>query len=238
MGNPKHFSLELPQRCLTLIDELWSEVEKITIKKEEHLGPLTTTFLVAMAIPIFNLPVERIAKQIGIGEGYADDRGLKPELAAEVRDKLGGASFTKAPFFKIDAWSLVQRPFKPGSLNIAKGLPCDVLEELKAGAARDAAANMPTNMWVSCVRNALAHGGIAYLDGDGNQTFGESVRKIAFVSGKSKLDPSCKEYPDRKCVGEFEEVRILRISQSDFREFLGEWVRWLKDSRLVDSLAA
>src|SRR5690606_20382651 len=137
-----------------------------------------------------------------------------------------------------DAWSLVQRPFKPGSLNIAKGLPCDVLEELKAGAARDAAANMPTNMWVSCVRNALAYGRIAYLDGDGNQTFGESVRKIAFVSGKSKLDPSCKEYPDRKCVGEFEEVRILRISQSDFREFLGEWVRWLKDSRLVDSLAA
>jgi hypothetical protein len=28
MGNPLHFSAELPQRCLQLINELWPYVEK------------------------------------------------------------------------------------------------------------------------------------------------------------------------------------------------------------------
>ena len=56
MGQPGHFSQELPQRCLHLIDELYQHAEETFAPNDGHLGPLTTTFLLAMAIPIITLP--------------------------------------------------------------------------------------------------------------------------------------------------------------------------------------
>jgi hypothetical protein len=38
MGNPLHFSAELPQHCLQLIDELWPHVEKIRQAGRPELG--------------------------------------------------------------------------------------------------------------------------------------------------------------------------------------------------------
>ena len=49
MGNPLHFSAELPQRCLQLIEELWPYVEKTRQTEGSDLGPLTTTFLISMS---------------------------------------------------------------------------------------------------------------------------------------------------------------------------------------------
>jgi hypothetical protein len=44
MGNPLHFSMEVPQRCLQLIEELWPHVENTRQADRPELGSLTTTF--------------------------------------------------------------------------------------------------------------------------------------------------------------------------------------------------
>ena len=110
MGNPLHFSLELPQRCLQLIEDLWPYAEKIRPKDRPELGALTTTFLMSMSISIINLPVERIERYKDAKDrGYADDRHIDPRMAAAITDVLGGHALRKAPFFNPDIWSFATR---------------------------------------------------------------------------------------------------------------------------------
>jgi hypothetical protein len=78
MGNPLHTSLELPQRCLQLIDELWAAVEDTKEKQHPELGSLTTTFLLAMSMPIVNLPMERLVNGRHIGNTRMTDTSTKP----------------------------------------------------------------------------------------------------------------------------------------------------------------
>lgn len=77
MGNPLHFSTELPGRCLQLIEELWPYAERTRQQDRPDLGSLTTTFLISMSMPIINLPIERIERHKNPEvEGYADDSPL------------------------------------------------------------------------------------------------------------------------------------------------------------------
>jgi hypothetical protein len=43
MGNPLHYSVELPQWCLQLIDDLWPLAEQTRQRSAPGLGPLSTT---------------------------------------------------------------------------------------------------------------------------------------------------------------------------------------------------
>jgi hypothetical protein len=98
MGNPLHYSLELPQRCLQLIEELWPCAERTWQPGRSSLGPLTTTFLISMSMPIITLPVERIERhQNDNGQGYADDRDLNRRLAEAVITVLGGHPLDNRP---------------------------------------------------------------------------------------------------------------------------------------------
>ena len=230
MGNPQHFSQELPQRCLRLIDALWPHVQQVTMPREPHLGPLTTTFLLAMASPVINLPIERIERHIDKhGEGYASDVHLSARLATEVDRVLRKARLNKAPFFKPQAWSFVKAG--PEQLfKVADGMPERVAVQLAEDAAFARAAMMQTSEWLSCLRNALAHGGIAYLNERGFHGYGEPVKMYAFVSGM--YDRRDDKSP--KLIG----LRVLRIQEDDFRQFLTGWVEWLVDSGLARVLAA
>jgi hypothetical protein len=97
MGNPLHYSLELPQRCLQLIDELWPYAEKTQQPNHPNLGPLTTTFLISMSMPIINLPIERIERGRN-GESYADDRPIDPAVTKAVDHMLGGQTQSPIPW--------------------------------------------------------------------------------------------------------------------------------------------
>ena len=90
------------------------------------------------------------------------------------------------------------------------------------------AKEMDFRQWVNCLRNALAHGGIAFLDKNGHQTFGDSAKMYAFVSGK--YDKNNRE----QLIG----IKALRIDETEFREFLRLWVAWLEKSGISLSLAA
>jgi len=85
---------------------------------------------------------------------------------------------------------------------------------------------MPASQWCSVLRNALAHGGIAYLNENGRSTYNEPVKMFAFASGK---------YINKH---ELAAVNLLRISEADYFDFLRNWVAWLQKTGIQDALAA
>lgn len=228
MGIPLHYSLELPQRCLQLIDELWPHVEQVQQRDHPELGPLTTSFLLSMAIPIMTLPIERLERYRNKGKesGYANERHLDPQLSEEIDKVLGGGPFKKAPFFQAHSWSYVQ--WKDTSLNLGSHIPLELTEKLKSAEAAKKAESMETSQWCSALRNALSHGGIAYLDASGEaMTYGRAAM-FCFVSGKYEKDG------DKDPIY----LHCLRIAETNFRLFLKAWVGWLKQSGLSSLMAA
>lgn len=240
MGNPQHYSIELPSRCLDLIDGLWPAASKLYGGANPDLGPLTSTFLVSMSMPILNIPLERIERQIdkAEGEAYADDRHLNPNAVKTFEEVIRMGTLGDAPFYEEGSWrflSLREGPFP----NISDGLPGEVAKALESDMAVAAARAMPASQWVSLLRNAMAHGGIAYLDENGRSSHGTPVKMFAFVSGKY-AKPRC-EHADAACrsgMGKLERLNILRISEDDYRSFLGNWVAWLEVSKIAKQAAA
>jgi hypothetical protein len=226
MSNPRHYSVEIPQRCLQLIDELWPHAEKTQQPNHPDLGPLTTTFLISMSMPIINLPVERIERHRSTrNEGYADDRYIDATLTAAVDTILSGQELRKAPFYSHGAWSYASNS-DGAAFNVARSLPTDLGQQLCTKAAIAKAAKMPTSQWCSILRNAMAHGGIAYLDEHGQTSYGQPVKMYAFISGPNVKD---QEQPVT--------LNVLRISEVNYRIFLRRWVEWLESSGLNEMAA-
>src|SRR5262249_712735 len=146
-------------------------------------GPMTTTFLIAMAMPILTLPMERVKRHreraINGEQGYMDDRAFSPELAAAVDEALGGKPCASAPFFRKVHWRFHEHAYENG-MNLACSFPSDVTEALNRDEAITAAHDMSAELWASCLRNALAHGGVTYLDQNGRHSFGADAEMIAF----------------------------------------------------------
>ncbi|RAP39495.1 hypothetical protein BYZ73_20205 [Rhodovulum viride] len=240
MGNPQHYSVELPCRCLALINGLWHEASKLHGEENPELGPLTSTFLVSMSMPILTIPLERVERQIGKAEdqAYADDRHLGPKAADAFVDVIRKGKLGEAAFYKEGAWRFVsvrKGPFP----NIASGLPEDLAEALSGDDAVEAARAMEASQWVSILRNAMAHGGIAYLDETGRSSHGTPAKMFAFVSGKY-AKPKC-QHAEANCrfgMGKLEGLNILRISETDYRQFLEAWVAWLGATKIAKMPAA
>ena len=72
------------------------------------------------------------------------------------------------------------------------------------------------------LRNALAHGGIAYLDARGRQTDGQAAM-LAFVGAVMK-------------GGRITGANVLRIGEGDYREFLKAWASWLRLAGVTTAL--
>lgn len=81
MGVPAHFSLELPRRCMKLINDFLPTVGTVFADSDRReLGGLTSTFLISMAGPIVVLPIERIERHLQKNdrEGNCRSTGLAP----------------------------------------------------------------------------------------------------------------------------------------------------------------
>lgn len=227
LGIPQQYSVQLPQRCLRLIETLLPTARDVRMPGEEDAGPLVTTFILAMSTPVLTLPIERVERHHGANaEGYVDDRHLSPAVAEAVAANLGGSPLRKSKFFQHNMWRFAALPYREG-LNFARHFPRDLVEALESASALEAAARMPASKWASCLRNALAHGGVVYLDAEGRQSHGQPTEHLAFVSGKPTEDRSS-----------FEEIRVLRISRDDYIGFVQHWVGWLEQSGLSFELAA
>lgn len=226
MGIPQHYSLELPERCLTLIEALLPAAQDLRALGQEHLGPLTTTFLLAMSTPMIVLPIERIERHRNRAEGYADDRFVNAAITAAIGEGLGGRRLSKSPFFEPGVWRLGKIQYQP-AMNIARRFPEELALLLDEPEALISAAAMPASQWASCLRNALSHGGIAYLDNAGRQASGGDTEMVAFVSGRYEAS---RQEPEL--------IVALRIDRESFLSFLRLWVRWLTQSGLSYAVAA
>jgi len=237
MGNPQHYGIELPQRCLALINGLWDEAAQTRDSDQLDLGPLTSTFLLSMSMPILNLPVERIERQIGQGngEGYADDRHINEAATKAFQMTIQRQTLNEAPFYKHGAWRFLQ--YHGEAMNIARKLPEGIASDLNKDEAVTNAGAMPASQWISIVRNALAHGGIAYLDERGRSSYDQPIKMYAFVSGKYDSGP-CPNLSSQACRGErgpLIALNFLRIAETDYRTFLELWVSWLKEAQIVNA---
>lgn len=228
MGNPSHYSQELPERCMHLIQELLPLASKISLPGQESLGPLTTTFLLAMAMPIITLPIERVERHRGKAiAGFFNDRPLSKELTAKIDEALGGAKLSKSPFYHHGHWRFSMIEYS--SENISVQFPNELSDRLSLPDAMEAASKMPASEWASCLRNALAHGGVVYLDENGHSHFGSKTEKLAFVSARY-IDGDTSKPPSH--------LKVLQIDENAFFSFLQRWVNWVSSSGLSAALAA
>lgn len=225
MGRPEHYSRDIVSRCRSLIRNLMPNVLEGLPDDARHGGPLQTTFLLAMATPMIVLPIERMFKPAEPNPVYvADDRELDQDLAKDLDDVFGnGKTFGNAPFVSQGTWSYVQaRP----PFNIAEPWPHDLLEALSGREAARAADAAPARRLMLDLRNALAHGGVVYLDKNGFNAYGQA-EMFAFVGAVMQ---------NRRVSA----INILRIHQIDFALFLEAWADWLarQPNNVIDVLNA
>ncbi len=213
MGNPQNFSIDVPRRCQILLEQLWPLVSN---KSDGRILPLNASFLLALSTPMVNLPIERIWKpQKGRAVGHLNDAVLDATLARAVKADIGESAVAKAPFYNVGAWRYHYLPKDAALPDLSKqGLPMDIQQALAADLALTAAGALATETFCSILRNGLAHGGVLYLDSQGQTTEGAPVTRFCFVSTKQK---------DRAVVG----LHFLQITMKDYRAFLGNWVDWL-----------
>lgn len=191
-------------------------------------------------MPILSVPLERIERQSAFGndEGYADDRHINEEAVKSFVTVIQRGRLEQAPFFRSGAWHFVNYIGEP--INLARGMPEGIASQLADKEAAKRAAKMNANQWISILRNALAHGGIAYLNENGRSADGEPVKMLAFASGKFR-EGACPNDKDKRCRGQrgdLDALRILRIREEDYLEFLQQWVSWLSVSGIAHSTAA
>jgi hypothetical protein len=227
MGIPYSYSSELPARCLKLIDVLWTEVNKVS--NGDGLGPLTSTFLLAVAMPMIVLPIERIALKPGNKSSYIDDSEFELELSKKFRHAYKLNCLADAPFIEKDAWRFAKWEKVEDPLNMAKEFPQELWDRLESVQATKDGSKMQLSEWAACLRNAIAHGGGAYLDETGRQERGNSTKMFAFFSGIYERNGSNKDKLLR--------VNVLRITEESFRNFLGLWVNWLLDKNFIIRMA-
>jgi len=220
MGIPQHYSREVPQRCDALIEELLPIVEAGLEADAAFGGPLKTTFLLALATPMIVLPVERVFKRVAFNDsGVADDREIDEALDQGVQAVLDqDQAFGDAPF-GFGRWTYAEmvEPF-----NVGQHWPEKVLRKLGGDDARVAAQRTPAWRILQDLRNALAHGGVAYLDANGQASFG-AAEMLGFAGAVMK---------GHKVVG----LNVLRVHKDDFRSFLSAWATWLREVGVADAL--
>lgn len=216
MGNPQHFSRELPRRGQQLIDCHYE-----SLGRSDGGGlPLKATFLLSISMPMVMLPIERILKTAA----HMNDAPLDAALNTAVAAIAGpGVQFHQTPFYQPDKWELEILPKGAGFPNLAlTGLPEPIAKALDLPGARQAAASLGAETFLRIIRNALAHGGILFLNADGRTEDGAAVRRFAFVSTDRPFNPT--------------ELRFLRVTMEGYRGFLQSWAQWLQGSAVQKSL--
>lgn len=220
MGRPSHYSTDIPARGKELIELLVRYVEENSDPTGKWGGPLKTTFLLSMATPMLVLPIERIFRSVVEGRpGVADDAGLDPRIDARVAEVLGpGRSFEKAPFFEAGVWHFVSHS---DVFNVGGHWPVETLRMLASAEAETCARNADAAEILMVLRNALAHGGVTYLDREGGQTEA-ATNMLGFASTTRGANPRG--------------LRLLRVPVDAFQTFVAGWADWLTSSGVADHL--
>jgi len=136
------------------------------------------------------------------------------------------APFSKAPFRgqekeERDRWYYRQLQGKPRDPNKL----VDADHGLRHDDYLQPAENLKTRFVIGQLRNALAHGGVIYLNGKGLYQPGQEARMLAFIT---------EEWRDEKPIP----YTVLGVIEADFSSFLRRWARWLGEQGINQSALA
>ncbi|MEN2990918.1 hypothetical protein WG926_21575 [Tistrella sp. BH-R2-4] len=221
MGSPTHFSLEVPKRAHQLLRDLY---EQLTDSDGTRL-PLKATFLLSVSMPIVILPIERILKyKQKHAEGHMNDAVLNTRLADAIDRAIDLKGEVHEAKFFTGPWQYASLEKGASFPNLAvAGLPDAVAAQLDKPEAIEHAKSLSADTFCRILRNALAHGGVLYLDQHGRSNSGAPVRRFAFVSTDRSYNPT--------------KLHFLRIKMVDYRAFLQQWIDWLKREAIDEVLA-
>ena len=209
---PQDFSYQLPARCLALLNALENQLPSY------EGGPLRTTFLLALAMPLLTIP-----HQVINGNGQLvmrDVNRLRRDVAPIMNAPFADAPFRAGPGEPKDAWYYLRLP--PANPRHPRELEIDG-NGLRSGQYAEVAEAQRTGFVLHQVRNALAHAGVIYLDEEGRYEPEREARMLAFIA-------EIRE--NRNVVG----YSALGVMENDFSAFLRRWARWLQELGL-DRLA-
>ncbi|CAH1662417.1 hypothetical protein [Chelatococcus asaccharovorans] len=186
---------------------------------------MKATFLLSVSMPIVILPVERILKyKRRPSEVHMNDAVLNPTLADAVDKGIDLEAKVHLADFFTGPWQFASLEKGAGFPNLAAdGLPEAIAAQLDTPDAVEDAKNLSANRFCKILRNALAHGGILYLDEHGRSSSASPVRRFAFVSTNDPRNPT--------------KLLFLRIGMADYRAFLQKWIDWLKTAAIDEMLA-
>lgn len=220
MGTPGHYSRDVVVRCQHLIEECLPLVQ--ASRNRKFGGPLSTTFLLAMATPMIILPIERIIQpgqrtSRRAGKRVADER-IRDKKLSERMDEFCKKPFGATEFGRRSHWSRVSG-FQ--YFNTAGWWPDELLGMLGGAKAIEDCNSVSALDVLKDLRNALAHGAIAYLNAAGNHVEGDEAAMLAFGAFNG---------------GDQSSLNVLRISEAHFRSFLAAWSDWLSSTAIPDVL--
>jgi len=189
---PQRFVTEYPERCGQLLAMLEPQARK---------HDLVGSFALLVASAAFTIPFARMTeKQHPAG---------KPEAALLAAiEALKKVSFVKAPFWKsakpgfFRYTKIVTNPENPAGWQDAAGV-----HPLKSTEEKDG------NTVLRTIRHALAHGKVVYLDENGHEVPGNTVRFLAFLSKHENGD----------------DHRVAIFDEESFLSFLKAWIVWLQE---------
>lgn len=164
-------------------------------------------------MPMIVLPVERLIKPKRGGRGVfiTEDAELIDGAGIPIRCVFDeGAKLADAPFYH-PGWARVA---KHKQFPVGRGWPRQASAMFDDRVTVDRAAETTAWKFITDLRNALSHGAINYLDGDGRSTDGHAAM-LGFASTVSETD---------------ERLNLMRITQLDFLDFLRRWAIWCGES--------
>src|SRR5688572_9271058 len=121
MGNPTHFSLEVPKRAHQLLHELYEQLSD----SEGTKLPLKATFLLSISMPMIILPIERILKyKRNPALAHMNDAAVNPRLADAVERAIDLQGQAHQANFFAGRWRYASLEKGQGFPNLAvDGLP-------------------------------------------------------------------------------------------------------------------
>lgn len=188
---PERFVTEYPLRCRQLLDMLEGPARE---------ADLVGSFALLVASAAFTIPFSRMVEKAHV-------LGRPEEKLYDAIEGLKKQSFADADF-----WSGA----KPGFFRYAK----IVTDAEKSARWRNEKGEHPlsssemkdANAVLRTIRNSLAHGNVVYLDKNGNESAGNRLAYLAFLSRHEKGDG----------------YRVAIFDEETFLAFLKAWIRWLQ----------
>jgi len=202
MSIPRRFAIEYPERALRLIEAL-----------EAQSGDLMGSFSLLAAGAVLTMPYERMKEQ-----HFLNPIGGDADLAQAIH------SLKQTPFISAPFW---RRPIDPEAWRMTR-----IVSSLRAGerwqdetGRHPLAPKAPNTIGkkkaegvLRVLRNALAHGNIIYLDQDGLEKPGATLRYLGFLSRYEESEMQRDES---------ETYRLIAVAPHHFLDFVKDWATWV-----------